>query len=84
MHADDGGAFSIYLVGTGLDGLTDDNFSGTNLTISEYDSETHNVVGTLNGAASTTLIVTVDETTIATIGISPYQDDNGHPIDTGD
>ena len=84
VQADDGGAFSIYLVGTGLDGLTDDNFSGTNLTISEYDSETHNVVGTLNGAASTTLIVTVDETTIATIGISPYQDDNGHPIDTGD
>jgi nucleoid DNA-binding protein len=84
VQADDGGAFSIYLVGTGLDGLTDDNFSGTNLTISEYDSETHNVVGTLNGAASTTLIVTVDETTIATIGISPYQDDNGQPIDTGD
>ena len=82
VQAEDGGAFSIFLVGTGLDSLTDDNFSGNNIDISEYDAETHNVVGTLNGSSSSNLIITASSTTIGTITIVPYTDDY-NPIDTG-
>ena len=84
VQAEDGGAFSIYLVGTGLDDLTDDNFSGNNIDISEYDAETHNLVGTLNGSSSSSLIITASSTTIGTITIVPYSSGNNHnPIDTG-
>ena len=84
VQAEDGGAFSIYLVGTGLDDLTDDNFSGNNIDISEYYAETHNLVGTLNGSSSSNLIITASSTTIGTITIVPYSSGNNHnPIDTG-
>ena len=72
VSANDGGAFSIYLVGNGLDDLTDDSFSGTNISISEYDAATHNLVGSLSGGSSSQLVITANATTIGTITISPY------------
>ena len=72
VSANDGGAFSIYLVGNGLDDLTDDSFSGTNISISEYDAATHNLVGSLSGGSSSQLVITANATTIGTITINPY------------
>lgn len=84
VQADDGGAFAIFLVGQNISQLTDDNFGGSNLEISSYDSETGELVGSLTGSSSTNLVITSSATTIATIPIVPYDDNNGHPIDTGD
>lgn len=83
VTANDGGAFSIWLVGNGLDDLTEDSFSGTNIEVSEYDTETHNLVATLSGGSASQLIITANATTIGTIAINPYVSggDSGDGID---
>ena len=83
VTANDGGAFSIWLVGNGLDDLTEDSFSGTNIEVSEYDTETHNLVATLSGGSASQLIITANATTIGTIAINPYVlgGDSGDGID---
>jgi hypothetical protein len=69
------GVFTIFLVGENIDDLTDDDFSGAGLEISSYDGET----GELVGSGAGTLIIQDNNTTIATITITPYsaQGDDG-------
>lgn len=83
VNAEDGGAFTIFLVGQNLGDLSDDNFSGTGLEISEYDNETYCLVGSISAASQTNLIITANNTTIATIPVRPYTSggDGGDGID---
>jgi len=75
VQASQEGVFTIFLVGENIDDLTDDDFSGAGLEISSYDGET----GELVGSGAGTLIIQDNNTTIATITITPYsaQGDDG-------
>ena len=72
VQASQEGVFTIFLVGQNIDDLTDDSFSGSGLTISSYDGET----GELVGSGAGTLVITADNTTIANITIVAYSTDN--------
>jgi nucleoid DNA-binding protein len=77
-----GSTFSVYLVGQELDDLTTDNFTGTNIADISYNPAT----GALSGKAMTasgSVRIAVDDTTIGTLNVV-VDDNNGHPIDTGD
>ena len=75
VQASQEGVFTIFIVGENIDDLTDDSFSGSGLEISSYDGET----GELVGSGAGTLIITDNNTTIATITIMAYsaQGDDG-------
>ena len=75
VQASQEGVFTIFIVGENIDDLTDDSFSGSGLEISSYDGET----GELVGSGAGTLIITDNNTTIATITITAYsaQGDDG-------
>ena len=77
-----GSTFSVYLVGQELDDLTTDNFTGTNIADISYNPAT----GVLSGKAMTasgSVRIAVEDTTIGTLNVV-VDDNNGHPIDTGD
>ena len=72
VQASQEGVFTIFLVGQNIDDLTDDSFSGSGLTISSYDGET----GELVGSGAGTLVIQDNNTTIANITIVAYSTDN--------
>lgn len=65
----DTGAFDIYLVGTELDELAQNEFSGTGITISSWDAESGHLTGVVD-AGTRTLIISNEGTTIANISIN--------------
>ena len=77
VQASQEGVFTIYLVGQNIDDLTDDSFSGAGIEISSYDGET----GELVGSGAGTLVITDNNTTIATITIMAYSAQGGDGLD---
>lgn len=77
VQASQEGVFTIYLVGQNIDDLTDGSFSGSGLEISSYDGET----GELVGSGAGTLVITDNNTTIATITIMAYSAQGGDGFD---
>ena len=75
----DTGAFDIYLTGQNLDDLTVENFSGSGLSNLTYDDENAQISGRKDASGSTSLVITFDNTTIATIGIVRPSQSGGSP-----
>jgi hypothetical protein len=75
----DTGAFDIYLTGENLDDLTVANFAGSGLSNLTYDDENAQLSGRKDAAGETNLVITFDNTTIATIGIVRPSQSGGSP-----
>lgn len=76
-----GDQISVYLVGEELDDLSTADFVGTNVSNLNYTPASGLLTGTLN-AASGSIRITNDGTTIGTISCQVEEDDY-NPIDTG-
>lgn len=74
-------AFDITLVGTNLDDLTTESFSGQKLTDLSYNPQTGQLTGAKSQSGSTSLVITANSTTVATITVIDYQ--NGDNDDDG-
>ena len=63
------GAFELFLVGQNLDELAASDMSGQNLTSITYDDENAQVSGAYSAIGTTHLVITNDDTTVASITI---------------
>ena len=63
------GAFELFLVGQNLDELAASDMSGQNLTSITYDDENAQVSGAYTAIGTTHLVITNDDTTVASITI---------------
>ena len=63
------GAFELFLVGQNLDELAASDMSGQNLTAITYDDENAQVSGAYTAIGTTHLVITNDDTTVASITI---------------
>ena len=72
VQAGQDGNFSLILVGTNVDELSSNSFSGNGLSNLSYNAAT----ATLTGHGAGLLVITADSTTIANITIQAYGDDD--------
>lgn len=77
IQANSEGAFSVFLVGQNLTDLSDDDFSGSNISISEFDASNGNLVGSISGSSQSSILIRSNYTTVATLYVAPYSSDGG-------
>ena len=79
VTAEQNGSFSLILVGSNIDELSNSSFSGSGLSAFNYNAET----GALSGSGHGTLVITASDTTIASITIDAYTANSGEDDTNG-